>query len=72
MVRDKVWAAAGMPRSRIMNYGESEGHFLCIRCLEERLVRRLKPKDFTTAPINEPSPWDTPRLAARKGYAGAN
>lgn len=69
MVRDKVWAAAGMPPSQIRSYGETDGDFLCVECLEARLDRRLGPKDFTTAPINEPSPWDTPRLAERKRRA---
>jgi hypothetical protein len=36
-VRDGVWRAAGM---------EPMGGCLCIGCLEKRLGRRLKPKDF--------------------------
>jgi hypothetical protein len=36
-VRDAVWKAAGM---------EPFGGCLCIGCLEKRLRRRLKPKDF--------------------------
>ena len=55
MVRDKLWGTAGMKRG-----------FLCVGCLERRVGRRLRAKDFTPAPINDPSPWDTPRLAARK------
>lgn len=37
MVREKVWQAAGM---------EPYGGCLCIGCLEKRLGRRLRPKDF--------------------------
>lgn len=37
MVRNRVWEAAGM---------EPMGGCLCIGCLERRLGRRLKPKDF--------------------------
>ena len=36
-VRKAVWAAAGM---------EPNGGCLCIGCLEKRLGRRLRPKDF--------------------------
>lgn len=55
MVTDAVWRAAGM----------SNG-FVCVGCLESRLGRHLTPADFTDFPINLSSPWDTPRLAARK------
>ncbi len=59
MVRDSVWKAAGMK-------GMDAG-FLCIGCLERRLGRQLRPRDFKpNVPINYPDPWDTPRLAARK------
>src|SRR6476660_6775807 len=73
MVLDTVWAAAGMPaRKRIPNYGESDGSgFLCIGCLEKRLDREVTPKDFTPVPINDPCPWDTERLAARKRRGSA-
>jgi len=37
MVREAVWEKAGM---------EPFGGCLCIGCLEQRLDRRLKPKDF--------------------------
>jgi hypothetical protein len=37
MVRDGVWKAAGM---------EPYGGCLCIGCLEKRIGRKLKPKDF--------------------------
>src|SRR6266508_3636744 len=55
MVRDRLWKASGM-----------KGGFLCVGCLEARLGRRLTPRDFTKAIINNLSPWDSPRLAARK------
>lgn len=55
MVTDTVWSAAGM-----------QDGFLCIGCLEQRLGRILTPEDFTSAPINDPDPWDTERLASRK------
>lgn len=66
MVTAEVWAAAGMPPPKIRMQYESDGDFLCIGCLEKRLGRILTPADFSNVPINEPSPWDTPRLAARK------
>jgi hypothetical protein len=55
MVRNDVWHDAGM----------GDG-YLCVGCVELRLGRRLEAHDFTPWPINEPSPWDTPRLASRK------
>jgi hypothetical protein len=54
MVVDSVWTVAG------------EAAFLCIGCLESRLERALVPADFPGLPINDPSPWDTDRLASRK------
>lgn len=56
MLHDHVWERAGAPPL---------GH-LCIGCLEQRLGRRLRPDDFTDAPINMPLHDDTPRLLARK------
>jgi hypothetical protein len=41
-------------------------HYLCVGCLERRLGRRLTAADFTDVPVNEPDPWDTPRLAERR------
>jgi hypothetical protein len=41
MVQNAVWREAKGGRG-----------LLCIQCLEKRLKRRLKPKDFTNAPIN--------------------
>lgn len=69
MVTAEVWRAAGMPAPTVRGYDESDGDFLCVGCLEGRLGRVLVPADFTRAPINGPSPWDTPRLAARKREA---
>lgn len=45
MVRDDVWAAAGMTAS-------AEDAYLHRRCLEKRLGRRLTQGDYTNAPIN--------------------
>jgi len=57
MVRPAVWRRAGAGRG-----------FLCIGCLERRLGRRLRPADFTDAPVNNPADrWATPRLADRLG-----
>jgi hypothetical protein len=55
MVHHELWAQAGMTTG-----------LLCIGCLERRLGRTLTAADFTPWLINLPSPWDTPRLAARK------
>jgi hypothetical protein len=55
MIWASVWEAAGM-----------DGGFLCIGCLEHRLGRTLKRRDFAAVPVNGPKSWDTPRLAARK------
>ena len=54
MVRNRLWKAAGM-----------KDGFLCIGCLELRIARVLTPTDFADVPINQPHPWDTPRLASR-------
>jgi hypothetical protein len=61
-VKDKVWAAAGM--------GELDGS-LCVGCIEARLGRRLRPKDFDfkRSENRAPSHWYTSRLAARRGDA---
>ncbi len=55
MVSDTVWNEVGSPAG-----------FLCVDCLERRLGRCLAPDDFIVEHINEPSPWDTVRLASRK------
>jgi hypothetical protein len=55
MVRPSLWKAAKM-----------KDGFLCIGCLETRIGRKLKPKDFTAALINRLGhPWHTPRLESR-------
>ena len=60
-VKDKVWAAAGM--------GAWHGS-LCICCIERRLGRRLRPKDFDhSRNENKCLPeYVTPLLRARRGY----
>jgi hypothetical protein len=58
-VREKVWTAAGM---------EPEGGCLCVGCLEKRLGRALKPKDFERDhPFNVNFFPGTPRLLKRRG-----
>jgi hypothetical protein len=54
-VREAVWKAAGM---------EPMGGCLCIGCLEQRLGRRLKPKDLPRHPFN--SLPGTARLIERR------
>jgi hypothetical protein len=58
MVRDAVWARAGM---------EPWGGCLCIACLERRLGRKLKPKDFSR---DDPINWlrGSERLLKRRKY----
>jgi len=59
-VKDSVWKAAGM---------ESWGGCLCVGCLERRIGRSLKPKDFDRNHIfNNPGLPRTERLADRLGY----
>jgi hypothetical protein len=55
MVRPEVWSKSGLTAG-----------FLCVGCLETRLGRVLQAVDFTDAPVNDPVPWDTPRLAVRR------
>jgi hypothetical protein len=56
-VRETVWARAGMT---------PWGGCLCIGCLEERIGRRLKPKDFDRDhPFNQMP--GTQRLLSRRG-----
>ena len=50
MVRDEVWAAAGMPSTSEFDV------FLHRRCLEERLGRRLTAADYTDAPVKPAVP----------------
>jgi hypothetical protein len=56
-VRQRVWEAAGM---------EPMGGCLCIGCLESRLGRRLKPKDFKRGHMFNNLPG-TQRLMNRRG-----
>jgi hypothetical protein len=57
-VRDSVWKAAGM---------EPYGGCLCIGCLEKRLGRKLRPKDFPRRhPLNSPMIPGTSRLMERR------
>jgi hypothetical protein len=58
MVRDKVWRAAGM--------GPWDG-CLCVGCLEKRIGRRLRPKDFTDHVFNSPLKPASERLRQRRG-----
>jgi hypothetical protein len=59
-VRDRVWQAAGM---------EPMGGCLCIGCLEKRLGRRLRPKDFVHDDgFNSPRLPGTTRLLQRRGH----
>jgi hypothetical protein len=56
-VRDAVWKRAGV---------EPMGGCLCVGCLERRIGRRLKPKDFVRDhPFSELP--GTPRLLSRRG-----
>jgi hypothetical protein len=58
LVRRAVWQAAGM---------EPWGGCLCIGCLEQRLGRRLKPKDFLRDhEFNHPRIPGTARLKRRR------
>lgn len=72
MVVEAVWVAAGgMAEAELVRQFFSLGlsaprHILCIGCLERRIGRPLLALDFTDASINDPGPWDTPRLAARR------
>ena len=56
-VKNDVWKAAGM---------EPDGGCLCIKCLEKRLGRKLKPQDFRLdSPLNY-IPVGTPLLLKRR------
>ena len=57
-VRDKVWRKAGNPDG-----------CLCIGCLEARLGRYLRPKDFPDGGNNSPGVFPaSERLRDRRGY----
>jgi hypothetical protein len=53
IVRDVIWERAAMPPM---------GGCLCIGCLEQRLGRQLKPKDFLRDHAFNRIPIGTPRL----------
>lgn len=57
IVRSRVWEAANM---------DGWGGCLCIGCLENRLGRRLKPKDFDHTHVFNSFPG-TARLLSRRG-----
>jgi len=58
-VRAAIWQKAGM---------EDFGGCLCIGCLEKRIGRKLKPKDFLRGhPFNRPQLPGTKRLLERRG-----
>src|SRR5262245_56463189 len=56
MVRKSVWKASGM---------EPMGGCLCIGCLEQRIGRKLRPRDFTRHEFNNMP--GTERLLQRRG-----
>jgi hypothetical protein len=58
MVRESVWKKAGM---------EPYGGCLCVGCLEKRIGRKLKPKDFAEHVFNDPRMPCTDRLRDRRG-----
>jgi hypothetical protein len=60
-VHKAVWQEAGM---------EDWGGCLCIGCLEKRIGRRLKPKDFIADNPFNGFPG-TPRLLSRRGFSPA-
>jgi hypothetical protein len=57
-VTDEVWRATGLA---------GWGGCLCIGCLEKRIGRRLKPKDFLDHPFNKPGFPASRRLQKRRG-----
>ena len=57
IVKNSVWKRAGM---------EPWGDCLCVGCLERRIGRRLRPKDFTDHVFNSPEMPCTERLRNRR------
>jgi hypothetical protein len=57
-VRNSVWNAAGM---------ELMGGCICVGCLEKRLRRRVRPRDFTRHPLNTMAGTD--RLIGQRNRA---
>lgn len=43
MVVDKIWKKVAKPNDQ----------FLCLKCVEKRIGRKLEKKDFTTVPLNQ-------------------
>lgn len=55
MVKHSVWQKAGLLSG-----------YICVGCLESRLGRRLRGRDFIDVAANDPTnPWHTARLASR-------
>lgn len=59
MLTQKTWKQTGL-----------KAGILCIGCVEKRMGRELRPRDFTSAPINAIFP-PSDRLQARRGPAKA-
>lgn len=59
-VRDSLWERAGLA---------PYGGVLCVGCLEKRLGRKLKPKDFSPHPFNDSCFPCSERLFQRCGGA---
>ena len=67
-VHDRLWREVAHAPGIGQSDNGPEGYFLCIGCLEERIGRKLTPKDFKPATsANMPSPWFTTRLNDRLG-----
>jgi hypothetical protein len=58
MAKDEIWRLAGM---------QPMGGCLCIACLEKRIGRKLRPKDFGDHVFNDPGLPCTDRLRDRRG-----
>lgn len=56
MVKDEIWNVTG--------FGQEDNKLCCIRCLEEKLGRKLNKNDFTDAPCNKEN-TNTGRLKER-------
>ena len=52
MIKDEIWAAAGLPSVGSLCLGVYTGCYLCIGCLEHRISRRLTRADFRGEKIN--------------------
>src|SRR5262249_648686 len=73
IVKNEVWAAAGMPLGKIRPKTfeiVGGGGFLCVGCIEKRLGRRLTINDFNPITLSEllRSSWITDRLRSRVLY----